>query len=97
MWWCIVASMLGAVDSGASDLAPPIQIQAAGQPINVDMGHAAPFLADFNGDGHLTLLVGQFGEGRLRVYPNIGPRNDPKFDKFEWFQVDGKVVSVPFG
>ena len=97
MWWCIVASMLAVADSGASDLAPPIQLQAGGQPINVDMGHAAPFVADIKGDGRLSLLVGQFGEGRLRLYPNVGPRNDPKFDKFEWFQVDGTVVSVPFG
>ena len=97
MWWCIMASMLAVADPAPTDLAPPIQLQAVGQPINVDMGHAAPFVADIKGDGRLSLLVGQFGEGRLRLYPNVGPRNDPKFDKFEWFQVDGKVVSVPFG
>jgi hypothetical protein len=61
------------------------------------MGHAAPFVADLKGDGRLTLLVGQFGEGRLRLYPNVGTRNNPRFEKFEWFTVDGKVVSVPFG
>ena len=97
MWCYIVASMLLAADPVAPDLAPPVQIHAGGQPINVDLGHAAPFVADIKGDGRLTLLVGQFGEGRLRLYPNVGPRNDPKFDKFEWFQVDGTVVSVPFG
>jgi len=97
MWWFIVASMLAVADSGASDLAPPIQLRAGDQPINVDMGHAAPFLADLNGDGHLTLLVGQFGEGRLRLYPNVGTRTDPKFHKFEWFKVDGTVARVPFG
>jgi hypothetical protein len=89
--------MLGVADSGASDLAPPIQLQAGGQPINVDMGHAAPFVADLNGDGRMTLLVGQFGDGKLRLYPNIGTKREPKFYKFEWFKVDGKVVSVPFG
>jgi hypothetical protein len=97
MWWCIVASMFAVADSQASDLAPPVQVQAGGQPINVDMGHAAPFVADLAGDGRLTLLVGQFGDGKLRLYPNVGSRNDPKFDKVEWFQVDGKVVHVPFG
>ena len=97
MWWCIVASILAAADADAADLAPPVQVQAGGQPINVDMGHAAPFLADLKGDGQLVLLVGQFGEGKLRLYPNVGTRNDPKFDKFDWFQVDGKVVSVPAG
>jgi hypothetical protein len=97
MWCYIVASILAVADPVANDLAPPIQLQAGGQPINVDMGHAAPFLADLKGDGHLTLLVGQFGGGKLRLYPNVGAKNEPKFDTFEWFKVDGKVVSVPFG
>jgi hypothetical protein len=97
MWWCIVASMLALADPVATDLAPPIQLRAGGQPINVDMGHAAPFVADLKGDGHMTLLVGQFGDGKLRLYPSIGTRNDPKFNKFEWFKVDGKVVTVPAG
>ena len=97
MWWCMVASILAAADPNGSDLAPPIQLQAGGQPINVDMGHAAPFVADLKGDGNMTLLVGQFGEGRLRLYPNVGRKNDPKFDKFDWFKVGGKPVSVPAG
>jgi len=97
MWWCIMASMLAAVDPVASDLAPPVQLHAGGQPINVDMGHAAPFVADLKGDGNMVLLVGQFGEGRLRLYPNVGSKNDPQFDKFDWFKVGGKPVSVPAG
>ena len=97
MWCYLLASLLAAAEPVAPDLAPPVQIHAGGQPINVDLGHAAPFVADIKGDGRLTLLVGQFGEGRLRLYPNVGTRNDPKFDQYEWFQVDGKVVNVPFG
>ena len=97
MWWCIVASLLAATDPAASELAPPIQLKAADQTINVDMGHAAPFVADLNSDGHMTLLVGQFGGGKLRLYPNVGTRREPKFDKFEWFKADSKIASVPFG
>ena len=97
MWWCMVASILAAADPNGSDLAPPIQLQAGGQPINVDMGHAAPFVADLKGDGNMTLLVGQFGEGKLRLYSNVGTRKEPKFDKFEWFQAGGKVVTLPAG
>ena len=52
MWCFIVASILAVADSVAPDLAPPIPLLAGGQPINVDMGHAAPFVADLNGDGH---------------------------------------------
>jgi hypothetical protein len=97
MWWCIVASILAVADPGATDLAPPVQVLAGGQPINVDMGHAAPFVADLKGDGQMVLLVGQFGDGKLRLYPNTGTRNDPKFDDFEWFKVNGKVVTMPAG
>ncbi len=106
MWWCIMASMLAAAvpvavgrigNPSYADLAPPIQLRAGGQPINVDMGHAAPFVADLKGDGNMLLLVGQFGQGKLRLYPNIGTKSDPKFDQFEWFQTDGKVVTVPAG
>ena len=97
MWWCILTSMLVAADPVATDLAPPVPLQAGGQPINVDMGHAAPFVADLKGDGNMVLLVGQFGEGRLRLYPNVGSKNDPQCDKFDWFKVGGKPVSVPAG
>jgi hypothetical protein len=97
MWWCIMASMLAAADPVATDLAPPVRLHAGGQSINVEMGHAAPFVADLKGDGKMVLLVGQFGQGKLRLYPNIGTQSDPKFDQFEWFQVGGKVVSVPAG
>jgi hypothetical protein len=89
--------MLAVAGPDVTDLAPPILVQAGGQPINVDRGHAAPFVADLKGDGRLTLLVGQFGEGKLRMYPNVGTRKEPRFDRFEWFKVDGKVASVPFG
>src|SRR6516225_8007785 len=97
MWWCMVATILAAADPNAPELAPPVQVQAGGQPINVAMGHAAPFVADLKGDGNMTLLVGQFGEGKLRLYSNVGTRKEHKFDKFEWFQAGGKVVTLPAG
>ena len=97
MWCCFLASLLAAADPVAGDLSPPVRLQAGGHPINVDMGHAAPFVADLKGDGHVVLLVGQFGQGKLRLYPNIGSRGEPKFDHFEWFQAGGLVVSLPAG
>ena len=97
MWCYIVASMLALADPVAPDLAPPIPLLAGGQPINVDMGHAAPFVADLKGGGQLVLLVGQFGDGKLRLYPNVGTRTQPRFERFEWLQAGGKTASVPFG
>jgi hypothetical protein len=97
MWCCILASLLATGVPVATDLAPPVQLRAGGHPINVDMGHAAPFVADLKGDGHVVLLVGQFSQGKLRLYPNIGTRSAPEFDRFEWFQAGGQVVSLPAG
>ena len=97
MWCCILTSLLAAAGPVATDLAPPVLLQAGGCPMNVDMGHAAPFVADLKGDGQLVLLVGQFGQGKLRLYPNIGTKTEPKFDKFAWFQAGGKVVTLPAG
>ncbi|HYT91876.1 MAG TPA: hypothetical protein VEL76_24395 [Gemmataceae bacterium] len=78
-------------------LAPPVKLHAGGKPINVDVGHAAPFVADIAGDGALHLLVGQFGEGKLRVYRNAGTREQPRFDDFKWFLDGAPGGRVPSG
>jgi hypothetical protein len=95
MWSMILAWALGGVS--ASDLAPPVRLLAGNDPINVEVGHAAPFLADLKGDGIRCLLVGQFGGGKLRLYPNVGKASQPRFEKFEWLQVGGKACSIPAG
>jgi hypothetical protein len=97
MWFCIMACTLVGADPAATELARPVRLLAAGKPIDVDVGHAAPFLADLKGDGQQVLLVGQFGEGKLRVYPNVGSKSEPRFEKFDWLMAGGKVATVPTG
>jgi hypothetical protein len=102
MIWSVTAAVLlaaGAADPATtkSDLAPPVAVQASGKPIDVDVGHAAPCLADLLGEGKPQLLVGQFGDGKLRVYRNTGEAKAPGFKDFEWFKAggggEGKVPS----
>lgn len=81
----------------AEELAQPVKIEAGGEPIDVDVGHAAPFFGDFDGDGRPDLLVGQFGGGKLRVYRNVGTAEAPRFDDFTWFKAGGKLGTVPSG
>ena len=78
------------------ELAPPVRLEAAGKPIDTDIGHAAPFVCDFDGDGLKDLLVGQFGEGILWIYRNEGTNSEPKLAagvKFKDGKEDGRVPS----
>lgn len=91
-----VAGLSFAANTLSSEFLPPFRVEAKDGPIDVEIGHSAPWVADLNGDGRFDLLVGQFGEGKLRVYTNKGSATEPKFDAFAWFQggsADGKVPS----
>lgn len=82
---------LSVVSVGPEPFQKPFAIKAGEVTINVDIGHAAPFMVDMDGDGKRDLLVGQFGGGKLRVYRNIGSDETPAFSEFTWF--DGVVPS----
>jgi hypothetical protein len=83
---------------GPSELAAPFKLTIAREPLDVGgVGYAAPFVGDFDGDGTGDLLVGQFAEGKLRIYPNLGTDADPKFEGFTWFMDDRPEGRVPTG
>ena len=78
----------------AGELKPPVRLEAAGKPIDTEIGHAAPFVGDFDGDGVNDLLVGQFGDGLLWIYRNEGTNEAPKLAagvKFKDGAEDGRV------
>jgi hypothetical protein len=97
----LLLALLGLAPPGSGDpageLAPPVRIEAAGKPIDTEVGHAAPFVGDFDGDGVNDLLVGQFGQGLLRIYRNEGSQERPKLAAGVTFK-DGKEDGrVPTG
>jgi hypothetical protein len=83
--------------SPAGELAPPVRLEAAGKPIDTAVGHAAPFVGDFDGDGVNDLLVGQFGEGLLWIYRNTGTNAQPKLAAGAKFKDGAKDGRVPTG
>jgi hypothetical protein len=72
------------------------QLQAGGKPLHVN-GDAGPFACDWDGDGKLDLLVGQYHDGRLRIYRNTGTNAQPKFESYTWFEAGGTIARVPVG
>jgi hypothetical protein len=77
--------------------AAPVRVKAAGKPIDSDVGHAAPLVVDFDGDGKHDLLVGQFGDGSLWFYKNVGTHAQPQYAAGVKFKAGQKEGRVPTG
>ena len=86
----------------------PFMIKVDGEILNTcEVGHAAPWIYDFDSDGKDDLLVGYFGRrdaddpdiqgGKLLIFKNIGTQKNPKYKRGEFFMVDGKLGTVPSG
>ena len=75
----------------------PFRVRDGQRLIDVEAGHAAPLVGDFDGDGLPDLLVGQFADGKLRIYKNTGSARDPRFDGFTWFKAGDQEGKVPSG
>ena len=96
---CAAACSAVALANGDTDLFhAPFRVSAGEKWITVDVGHAAPLYIDWDGDGRRDLLVGQFGEGKLRIYRNVGTASQPRFDEdFALFQTRKGLGSIPSG
>ena len=91
----VFGAALVAAGASGQQLQQPFRVEADGKPIEVDIGHAAPYVHDFDGDGVRDLLVGQFGgPGHLRIYKNVGTDAAPKFGAHELLMAGGEVASV---
>lgn len=64
----------------------------------IDVGsYAAPLFTDWDGDGLNDLICGQFDNGRIRFYRNVGTSENPEFNGFQYLMDDAAYLSVPYG
>lgn len=71
----------------------PVRLEADGVAVRVESpGYAAPCWADMDGDGNKDLLVGQFNQGKIRVFKSLG---EGKLAAGVWLQAEGQVAEVP--
>ncbi len=93
----LLAASGGVTPCFAGDLLPPFRAEANGKPIDMDLGYAAPFVTDFDGDGKFDLMLGQRGECKLRIFRNTGSNKEPKFAASAFFKAGGVDASLPGG
>ena len=70
---------------------------AGANAITVEGGHADPCVMDWDGDGLKDLLLGEFTQGRIRVYANVGTNAEPGFDAWQYLEADGGIITLPYG
>ena len=90
-------SVLPAAKAKSNALDAPVRLEADGRLIDTEIGHAAPFVGDFDRDGVDDLLVGQFGGGILWIYRNVGTNAAPKLAPGFKFLDGRKEGTVPTG
>lgn len=77
----------------AQSFEPPIRLKAGDAAIRVESpGYAFPCWADVKGSGKQQLVVGQFAQGKMKVFNHLGKQ---EFAPGDWLKADGKIAEVP--
>jgi hypothetical protein len=77
----------------SDDFQSPVRLTVGETAIRVESpGYAAPCWADVDGDGKKDLIVGQFKQGKMRVFKNLGAG---KFAEGVWLKAGEKIAEVP--
>ena len=69
-----------------------VKITAAGEPIDV-YGMPSPNLEDFDGDGDLDVICGEFVD-KLTWFENVGARSEPEYAEGRYLSIDGSPIRM---
>jgi hypothetical protein len=93
----VVCILIGANDGFASglqfNLGPEEFVKANGVDITVGT-YSVPSFVDWNNDGLRDLIIGS-GDGKVRVYLNVGTESTPQFSGYFYAQSNGSDLNCP--
>ena len=97
----VCAAALLFVCAGAAPADVPVwlnhgKIEVNGAAIKVAYD-SNPFVVDWNNDGAKDLLVGQFTQGNILLYLNVGTDLNPVFDVGEKVESGGSPITTTYG
>ncbi len=97
MFVLVAAALLAPLALGVTPrFTGPELINDNGTPIDVGY-YGAPVMFDWNHDGNKDLVCGQFDQGKIRFYPNLGPDSAPEFNGYSFLVADGGEIVLPSG
>jgi hypothetical protein len=74
----------------------PAMVNDNGTPIDVGY-YGAPVMFDWNLDGAKDIICGQFEQGKIRFYPNLGPDTAPEFNGYSYLKAGVGEITLPYG
>lgn len=96
MWSVVCLAMLWLAPCPAFQgvqFSEPVRLKAGEDYVRVESpGWAYPCWHDFDRDGKKDLVVGQFHDGKMKLYKNLG---EGQLAAGEWLKAEGKVAEVP--